>query len=309
VENARGCVAALAFWFLLAVVLIGWVMMVIIPVLGGGPPIANLGLLVFWTAASAIVARLAGGPGWGLKANGGPSSEPAKPILSALLPRDWANELEKKGFDSAKLRHKLDRLYDAAHSGAVLPPRNLVFRAFTLTPLSAVKVVIVGMDPYPKSGRADGLAFSVKPGRSIPHSLGRVFANLSADTAARFVTPSQGDLTAWASQGVLLLNAALTVCEGIPGSHQRDWASFTQAALEIVNESAQPTVFLMWGDHANALADAVPIDESKHLVIRSTHPRREESSVYPRFASTRPFSQANRFLFSRGRREVDWRLA
>ena len=198
-------------------------------------------------------------------------------------------------------------LFRSSH-GETLPDRQQVFRALALTPLKGVKVVVLGQDPYPSRGHADGLAFSVRPGTPVPHSLKRVFSNLESDGALNFSRPHGGDLSQWARQGVLLLNAALTVGADAPTSHSDFWRTFTLRILEVVNEKADPVVFLLWGDAANELADAVPINESRHRLIRSTHPRIEMSSRYPRFADTRPFSETNQFLRFHGRDEVDWGL-
>lgn len=170
-----------------------------------------------------------------------------------------------------------------------------------------MQVVIVGQDPYLDAGKANGLAFSVRRGVPVPYSLSRIFDNLEKDTFIHFDRPDHGDLRAWARQGVLLLNSSLTV--SADGSkHSREWASFVEAVLSVVNESAGPTVFLLWGDDANDLADRVGIDENRHLLVRSTHPRREQGSRYSRFSDTNPFSAANQFLIPRWRGPIDWNL-
>lgn len=315
-ESARGCLGGAAMLIFGATVLIGWVMMVILPVLAGEPPLGDIGILVAWTVGSLIVWRVAGGSGWGLA----PEPNATQPTVTSaeaaprsvtsgsLLPGDWSGSLARKGLGNSEVQEILTRAYATWQPGEILPDRRRVFRAFELTPLHSVKVVVLGQDPYPTRGQADGLAFSVQPGTSAPYSLARVFSNLESDNAASFTRPSGGDLTQWAQHGVLLLNAALTVREDAPGSHSDYWRGFTRGVLEVVNEKIDPVVFLLWGADAIALADTVRINESKHRVIRSTHPRREESSRYPRFADTRPFSEANQFLRSRGRDEVDWAL-
>lgn len=314
-ESARGCLGGVAMLFFGATVLIGWPM-VIFPVLAGESPSVDIGILVAWTVGSLIVMRVAGGPGWGIA----PQPNATQPTVTnadtaprsgtneSLLPGDWSGALARKGLGNSEVQEILTRAYDTWQLGETLPDRQRVFHAFKLTPLHSVKVVVLGQDPYPTRGQADGLAFSVQPGTSAPYSLARVFSNLESDNAASFTRPSGGDLTQWAQNGVLLLNAALTVREHAPGSHSDYWRGFTRGVLEVVNEKIDPVVFLLWGDDAIALADTVRINESKHRVIRSTHPRREESSRYPRFADTRPFSEANQFLRSRGRDEVDWAL-
>lgn len=315
-DNARGCLGTAAMMFFGATVLIGWIMMVILPVLAGGPPIADIGLLVMWTVISLIIWRVAGGRGWGLAPeeattaaeNQQQATTPRSSSSESLLPSDWSAALASMGLSDFDLQATLARAYGNGHPGTVLPDRRKVFRPFALTPLRSVRVVVLGQDPYPTPGRPDGLAFSVQPGVSAPNSLTRIFSNLETDSALHFSRPSNGNLTRWANNGVLLLNAALTVREDAPGSHRDFWKHFTYLVLKVINEKTDPVVFILLGDHANALADAVPINQSRHLVIRSTHPRRDESSRYPRFAESRPFSDANNFLLSRGRGAVDWTL-
>lgn len=317
-DSARGCIGTLAMLFFGAIVLIGWIIMVILPVLAGEPPAANIGSLVAYTVGSLIVWRVAGGPGWGLAPESSTTQPAASGVATAgysgdsdgLLPDDWCSALARRGLGSDELRDILTHAYRPGSwpTSETLPERRQVFRAFNLTPLHKVKVVVIGQDPYPSRGIADGLAFSAQPGVPLPHSLERVFSNLESDSALQFSRPDGGDLAPWAQQGVLLLNSALTVLENSPGSQSSIWEPFTRSVLETVNEKFDPVVFLLWGDNANKLADEVPINEGRHRVIRSTHPRREEASRYPRFANTHPFSEANRFLRSHGRDEVDWSL-
>lgn len=301
-----------------ATALIGWIMMVILPVLAGEPPLANVAFLAVGSVVSLIVWRVAEGsggrvtPGPTRPETTGSRADPAVRSSNAdvLLPNDWSSVLASRGLDAEALHDLLHRAYtkDSYLPAEVFPERQRVFRALNLTPLDSVKVVVIGQDPYPTPGHADGLAFSVRPGMRIPYSLSRVFSNLESDSAVCFSRPQSGDLTRWARQGVLLLNAALTTREHAPNSHRRIWDAFTRRVLEAVNDKTDPVVFLLWGDDANHLADSLPINEARHRVIRSTHPRREEDSQYRRFSETRPFSEANSFLRSHGRREVDWTL-
>lgn len=314
-ESVRGFFGTAAMLFFGATVLIGWGIMVIIPVLGGFPPSANVGRLLLFTVGSLVVWRVAGGAGWGLtpepsKSNEALVADTARTLSGSdsPLPGDWAGPMAKKGFGRSAVEGIMGRVYTMSQPGQTLPDRQQVFRAFALTPLSSVKVVVLGQDPYPTRGQADGLAFSVRFGTRVPQSLERVFSNLEADRALNFSRPSGGDLSQWARQGVLMLNSALTVRENVAGSHNDFWRSFTLRVLEVVNEKADPVVFLLWGDAANDLANAVPLDETRHKVIRSTHPRREMSSQYSRFADTRPFSETNQFLRMHGRGEVNWAL-
>lgn len=222
------------------------------------------------------------------------------------LPADWSIALANNGFDPSDVVELVGRAYGAGR-GAVFPDRKDVFRAFALTPLADVRVVIIGQDPYPTRGEADGLAFSVQRGGSMRRSLRRVLDNIEADPLVHFARPANGDLTRWAQQGVLLLNSALTVREGAAGSDLAIWSRFTRTVLDVVGQKVEPVVFMLWGDHANELVDQVR-PPSRHLLLRSTHPRREEASTYPRFADTRPFSTANDFLVGAHRGAVDWSL-
>lgn len=309
-DFARGCLGVVAALFFLATVLIGWGMMVIAPLLSGDPPFANIGVLVLCTAGSLLVWRLAGGKDWGL-GSGDDEQQAATNVATAGSPRlqrDWAYVISHQGVESAEVRDLVDGIYRSAPPDTVRPERRDVFRAFDLTPLSDLRVVILGQDPYPGKGHADGLAFSVRPGVAIPHSLDRVFANLTEDAQLGFQRPANGDLSPWARQGVLLLNTALTHQEHGP-SHRDLWRPFTRSVLQYINERRSHIVVLLWGDEANDLADEVGLDPTRHRLIRSTHPRREEPSArYPRFADTRPFSEANAQLQSWGRQPIDWTL-
>jgi uracil-DNA glycosylase len=302
-----------------ASMLIGWVMMVLLPLMSGGPPLANLGILTVTTVASLLAWRVGGGQGWGMvpvsdasdtavEAEASGPNASARISQTSLLPPDWSAVLERRGLSSTRLDGIVQGALASSGTREVFPDRADIFRAFWLTPLSDVRVVILGQDPFFRRGEADGLAFSVRKGVEVPHSLSRIFSNLEADPDITFSRPSDGDLTRWAQSGVLLLNSALTVEEGLPGSHSRHWGSFADCVLRALNDMEEPVVFLLWGDDANDKADAIPIDRSRHWMIMSTHPRQERDSRFPRFADTRPFSEANRFLRARGRPAVDWRL-
>lgn len=193
----------------------------------------------------------------------------------------------------------------------VYPPRGTRLNALALTPLDAVKVVILGQDPYHGPGQAHGLAFSVPPGVPPPPSLVNVLKELKTDLG--FDPPirdgvGHGNLEAWARQGVLLLNNALTVTAGQAGSHQQQgWEAITDAAVAAVAERAEPSVFVLWGSHAAAKAARVPgLADGRHLLLRAPHP--SPLSAYRGFFGSRPFSQANAFLQANGREAVDWRL-
>jgi uracil-DNA glycosylase len=186
----------------------------------------------------------------------------------------------------------------------VYPPHGTRLRALELTGLEAVKVVILGQDPYHGAGQAHGLAFSVREGVKVPPSLVNMYKELSSDCGV--TAPGHGNLEHWARQGVLLLNNALTVEEGQAGSHQnRGWEAVTDAAVAAVAAKAEPCVFILWGNHAKKKAMRVPgLAQSHHLVLTAPHP--SPLSAYAGFFGSRPFSRANAFLEEHGRGTIDW---
>ena len=185
----------------------------------------------------------------------------------------------------------------------ILPPGDEIFAALNLTPLSAVKVVIVGQDPYHGRGQAHGLSFSVKPSVPLPPSLNNIFKELHSDVGA--TPPGHGYLAAWSKQGVLLLNAILTVELGKPASHQNHgWERFTSHILTILATQRQHLVFILWGSYAQHKGAA--IDRSKHLVITSPHP--SPFSAHRGFFGSRPFSQANTYLRRNNKTPINWQL-
>lgn len=189
-------------------------------------------------------------------------------------------------------------------NAVVFPPADLVFNALRLTPFDEVKVVILGQDPYHNIGQAHGLSFSVPAGIPHPPSLRNIFAELVTDIPG-FEVPVSGDLTRWAQQGVLLLNATLTVRAHEAGSHQRrGWEDFTDHIIREISQRLEHVVFILWGSYAQKKAQFV--DSSKHLVLRSVHP--SPLSVYRGFFGSKPFSQANHYLQANGRQPIDWRL-
>lgn len=190
---------------------------------------------------------------------------------------------------------------ERARGRVVHPGEDALFRALELTPPAAVKVVILGQDPYHGPGQAHGLAFSVSPGVPPPPSLRNIQKELEADLG--IPAPAHGCLEAWARRGVLLLNTVLSVEEGNAGSHRgRGWESFTDAVIEAVN-AGPPAAFLLWG--APAGAKAALVDRGRHLVLTAPHP--SPLSAYRGFLGCRHFSLANAWLGARGRGEIDWR--
>jgi len=193
---------------------------------------------------------------------------------------------------------------EEAAGKTVFPPRGQRLAALELTPLDAVRVVILGQDPYHGAGQAHGLSFSVQPGVRTPPSLLNIYKELEADLG--IPRPAHGNLANWARQGVLLLNAALTVEEGKAGSHAgQGWEPITDAVVAAVAKKAEPCVFLLWGNHARKKALAVPgLTHSHHLVLTAPHP--SPLSAHSGFLGCRHFSKANTFLEEHGRGVIDW---
>ncbi|KAA0017822.1 uracil-DNA glycosylase [Salinicola corii] len=190
----------------------------------------------------------------------------------------------------------------AAHK-VIYPHSSHWFRAFELTPLERVKVVILGQDPYHGPHQAHGLCFSVRPGVPTPPSLQNIYKELASDVGTAPV--NHGFLESWARQGVMLLNSVLTVEQGNAGSHRnRGWETFTDRAIQVINEHCDGVVFLLWGSYAQKKASFV--DRGKHLVLHAPHP--SPLSAHRGFFGTRHFSQANGFLQSRGLEPIDWQL-
>ncbi len=184
----------------------------------------------------------------------------------------------------------------------VFPLSDDVYTAFALTPPDGVRVVILGQDPYPTPGQGHGLAFSVRPGVVIPASLRNIYKELADDVGV--VPPKHGYLKTWAEQGVLMLNAVLTVRAGVPNSHAgKGWEQFTDAALDAVN-AGPPVVFLLWGNYAQKKAKR--IDAARHVVLKSAHP--SPLSAANGFFGSKPFSKINAALEHLGRPPIDWTL-
>ena len=183
----------------------------------------------------------------------------------------------------------------------VYPPAGKIFSAFDNSPFAETKVVIIGQDPYHGPGQANGLAFSVNPGIQIPPSLRNIFKEINTDTGAPI--PYDGDLTRWARQGVLLLNATLTVREHQPRSHANlGWSEFTDAAVRAINEHGENVVFMLWG--SDAIRKGSMINRAKHLVLTAPHP--SPLSASRGFFGCRHFSQANAYLQAHGKSPIIW---
>lgn len=216
---------------------------------------------------------------------------------------DWSslfqNECDQPYWQ--QLQHFLRE--ERARHVRIFPPEPLWFRAFELTPLKSVKVVILGQDPYHQPRQAHGLSFSVPNDVAIPPSLRNIFKELAADLS--IPPPTHGNLTSWAKQGVLLLNAVLTVECGQANSHQnKGWEVFTDKIITHINNHQIGTVFMLWGRYAQQKRGL--IDPDKHLILSSAHP--SPLSAHRGFLGCRHFSQANEFLSQKGCAQIDWAL-
>lgn len=227
-------------------------------------------------------------------------------MAAASVPESWRKSLEPL-LATPALRGLAGFLSAEERAGKVIyPPRGQRLAALELTPLDAVKVVILGQDPYHGPDQAHGLAFSVRHGIRIPPSLVNIHKELESDLG--LPRPAHGNLEAWARQGVLLLNNALTVEAGAAGSHQqRGWEAFTDAAVAAVAERDAPSVFMLWGSHAQKKAARIAaMAQGPHLVLKAPHP--SPLSAHAGWFGSRHFSQANAFLEAHGRGAIDWRL-
>lgn len=217
----------------------------------------------------------------------------------------WKKELEEE-FEKSYFKKLSTFVREEYSKHPVYPPPKDIFRAFDLCPFDKVKVVILGQDPYHGAHQANGLCFAVHDSITIPPSLQNIFKEIEIDLGVKLGNDRMlnGDLSRWASQGVLLLNATLTVRANTPGSHQRKgWEEFTDRAIQQLSEKRDNIVFMLWGNYAKN--KGVVIDRERHLVLEATHP--SPFSAYNGFFGCRHFSQANRYLKENGLEEVDWR--
>lgn len=191
---------------------------------------------------------------------------------------------------------------DEYKKGAVYPAPKNIFRAFDLCPFNKVKVVILGQDPYHGTGQANGLCFAVGDGVALPPSLQNIYKELESDLNEK-LPHRNGDLERWAKQGVLLLNATLTVRAATAGSHQNHgWEEFTDAAIKALSEQRERLVFILWGNYAKA--KGAHIDREKHFCLESPHP--SPFSAYSGFFGSKPFSKTNAYLKVHGQKPIEW---
>lgn len=220
--------------------------------------------------------------------------------MDLSFPTAWAGLVPDPCAADSGLRK---RVADAYAGGTVYPPCEQVFAAFSLTPPEAVRVVILGQDPYHGEGQANGLAFSVREGIALPPSLRNIFRELREDLSVE--PPEGGDLSGWAKQGVLLLNAVLTVNAGAANSHAAfGWQEFTDRVVVSLGGLPQPIAFLLWGAQAQKKAAVAAASSYPRLVLSAPHP--SPLSAYRGFFGSRPFSQINAFLEAHGEAPIRW---
>jgi uracil-DNA glycosylase len=216
---------------------------------------------------------------------------------------DSWKELLKDEFNSDYFASLKEFLTEEKTKYTVYPPGQFIFNAYNTTPVNDVKVVILGQDPYHGEGQAHGLCFSVQQGIKPPPSLVNIYKELKADLGIPI--PQHGNLSKWAQQGVLLLNATLTVRANQPRSHfNKGWEHFTDATIKKLSATKQNLVFILWGNDAKTKEPL--IDNNKHLILRAAHP--SPFSAYNGFFGCKHFSETNKFLKSKGLQEIDWRL-
>ena len=215
---------------------------------------------------------------------------------------EWKNALSEE-FEKPYFKTLWEQVLEEYSTNEIFPPIEDVFNAFNYTPLSKVKCVIIGQDPYHNVGQAHGLCFSVKPGVAIPPSLVNIYKELYDDIG--FQIPDNGYLEKWAKQGVLMLNTVLTVRAHEANSHKgMGWEKFTDAVIKVLNEQDRPIVYLLWG--APAQKKAAKVDNPKHLLLKAPHP--SPLSSYRGFFGCKHFSKTNEFLIENRLETIDWSL-
>lgn len=220
----------------------------------------------------------------------------------AAIQNDWLDALRDE-FRKPYYKKLFETVNQEYKTRLVFPPADDIFNAFHLTPLSKVKVVILGQDPYHNNGQAHGLCFSVKKGVDIPPSLVNIYQELHDDLGCTI--PDHGYLTKWAEQGVLMLNTVLTVRAYQANSHRGiGWEEFTDAAILTLNSQDRPIVFILWGRPAQTKKRM--LDNPKHLILEAAHP--SPLSAHNGFFGSRPFSQTNEFLEEHGIQPIDWQI-
>ncbi len=221
-------------------------------------------------------------------------------LMDVKIESSWKEVLQPE-FEKEYFKQLTEFVRKEYKTKKIFPPGSLIFNAFDLCPYNKVKVVIIGQDPYHGPGQANGLCFSVNDGVDFPPSLVNIYKEIENEYAKQM--PKNGDLSSWAKQGVLLLNAILTVQAHMPCSHQgKGWETFTDAVIRILAEKKEHLVFLLWGSYAQQ--KGLYIDTNKHLVLKSPHP--SPLSAYRGFIGNRHFQLANQYLKEHGMSEIEW---
>lgn len=224
-------------------------------------------------------------------------------MINKNIDKTWLKEIDNE-FSKPYFLNLEQFLQQRKNFGAVIfPPENEVFSALNLAKFNNLKVVILGQDPYHGQGQAHGLSFSVKEGIKLPPSLKNIYKELADDINCAI--PTSGFLESWAKQGVLMLNAVLTVEQAQPNSHaNKGWEQFTDSIIKTVSEKNKNIVFILWGAYAQKKENL--IDQSKHLIIKSAHP--SPFSARNGFFGSKPFSQTNNYLQSHGKQPINWQI-
>jgi len=224
--------------------------------------------------------------------------------MAGELEPSWMNVLGEEFSKPYMLELKNFLKQEKAAGHVIYPKSSEIFNAFNKTPFDKVKVVIIGQDPYPGENQAHGLSFSVQKGIAIPRSLMNIYKELKTDLPG-FTMPTHGNLEKWAEQGVLLLNATLTLRAGQSASHQKKgWEKFTDEAIKKLSEEKKGIVFILWGAYAQS--KIALIDTAKHHILKSVHP--SPLSVERGFWGSKPFSQTNELLVKEGKEPIDWQV-
>lgn len=220
--------------------------------------------------------------------------------MDVKIESSWKNQLQSV-FDKPYFEQLIQFVKSEYATNNIYPPGKLIFNAFDKCPFEKTKVVILGQDPYHGPGQAHGLCFSVNDGIPFPPSLKNIFKEIENDL--NIPVPKSGNLERWATQGVLLLNATLTVRANMAGSHQnKGWEQFTDSVIEILSREKEHLVFILWGSYAQR--KGLVIDQTKHLVLKSVHP--SPLSAHAGFFGNKHFSRTNEYLIAHGKEPVDW---
>lgn len=220
--------------------------------------------------------------------------------MQVKIEKTWQEVLQTE-FDKPYFENLVGFVKQEYASNTIFPPAGQIFNAFNTCPFNNVKVVILGQDPYHGPGQAHGLCFSVNDGIQFPPSLQNIFKEITSDLG--IPAPKTGNLTRWAEQGVLLLNATLTVRSSQAGSHQgKGWEEFTDAVIKTISEKAENVVFILWGSYA--IKKKSLINASKHCILTAPHP--SPLSSYRGFFGCKHFSQTNAYLASKGKTPIEW---